>query len=285
MSLVLIIAALHEEAKPLIQHLGLKRDAAHPIPVFRGNDTVLAVTGIGKIKAATTAGYLAAKLSPKEVGLALNVGIAGAHPSMNTCIGRAYLIHKIVDAGMGREFFPDMLVRSNLPETSVTTFDRAVRLDASPDEPDPFAEPIDLVDMEASGFFQSISRFLPPHRVACLKVVSDFLRPDALTDASVESLIRARVAEIEAFIRAHRGLLEFPDDGLGPADRDWIQQASAHLKLTATQQHMLSDWVRVFRLQAGDDLPDFKIHGELPATTKQEGKKRLEQIRQALLPT
>ena len=61
----IIVTALRQEARPIIEALGLKQDnASRRIPVFSSSDILLVISGIGKLHAgiATTHGmHLAGK--------------------------------------------------------------------------------------------------------------------------------------------------------------------------------------------------------------------------------
>ncbi|MCB0340373.1 MAG: hypothetical protein KDD53_12250, partial [Bdellovibrionales bacterium] len=60
--MIAIVTALHCEAKPIIDHFGLKKDAqSHQFEVFLSDEYLLLISGVGKIKAAIGTTYLLAR--------------------------------------------------------------------------------------------------------------------------------------------------------------------------------------------------------------------------------
>jgi len=190
-----ILCALHCEAKPLIQRFGLKqRQDDTPFPIFANESAQLAVCGIGKIAAAGAVGWLGAHSSERSAWL--NIGIAGhAHHE----IGHAALAHSITDASSSRRFYPDIVHFKGLPTLGITTVDQPAA--TYPDN--------DLVEMEASGFYQSSQKFSTVDLIHCLKIVSDNTRnpPEKIDKGFVYDLISQSLPAIEALIEQIRSLI------------------------------------------------------------------------------
>ncbi|MDJ0761532.1 MAG: hypothetical protein QNJ97_00970 [Myxococcota bacterium] len=271
-----IIVALPSEARPFIDHFGLKKEPVLPsIDCFGNEDLLLAVSGIGKVRSAFAVGYTIAQFGQDALRYALNVGIAGAHPNSGANIGDLFLINKIVDTSSGRSFYPDMLLQTELNEKPVMTFDAPVMQPGS-DMPDET-----LVDMEASGFFEAASRCLPPHRLACMKIVSDHCDIAGLTKQKVESLMHPHVETVNAYLQQARA--SFGENGtIGLEEKRWIQALVAQLRLTVSQKHMLEDWVGQYLQTTGRHLPDVSELLRTPVATKGQGKDRLEHLRSLL---
>lgn len=179
--MLIIVSALHDEAAPMIEHLGLKRDIASKTHhVFLSEQCFAVISGVGKLRSAiaTTRAILEVKYGQdagrfeKTPILAANLGTCAARPGYrikNIEIGSLFLAHRIVDHASSRAFHPDILVDTALPSATLETFDLPVSSSAS------LAADSDLADMEAAGFYEAACAFLPPSSVFCFKVVSDIL--------------------------------------------------------------------------------------------------------------
>ncbi len=156
---MLLAIALHAEARPVIERYRLKQDASFALPVFRRNEVWLTVTGTGRMKSAIATTFLIAHVENGEHAVIFNLGIAGHTQKAGegpVKVGDRFLAHKITEQGTGRSFYPDLLARSPLAESALTTVDAPLdRADASGVEPG-------LVDMEAAGFYQAAAAFHPP---------------------------------------------------------------------------------------------------------------------------
>jgi hypothetical protein len=279
--MLFLTVALHPEARPFIARFRLRQDTGfHAVPVYRSDAVWLAVSGVGRVKAAVAAACLLARAPSLEAAVALNIGIAGSTRAPDAglaAVGDLFLIHKIVEQTTGRAFFPDMLIRADLPEAVLTTVDRPLDRAAG------MAVEEGLVDMEAAGFFQAVASFLPPHRIACLKIVSDFLETRRFDRAWVSRLVEARMDDIDRVIQRYETALAAERDVLEEAHRAALNGIRAALRLTAGQYKMLTDAARAYKLRNGTPLPDLSGCMEPPVSTKQEGKHRFEQLRRLLL--
>ena len=274
---IFLSAALRAEASALIRHFGLKSARSHNGPeLFEGDGVYLAVTGAGKIRAAAaTAAFLALR-ARRAPFVAINAGIAAASPDSELSLGGAYLVNKISDAADGRDDYPDMAVRTPLVETSLTTVDAPVAGEAGK------RYSSGAVDMEGSGFYRAAAMFLPPHRIACIKVISDHFTPRRVKAGEVREMITAVLPAVEETALAYR-------DGAAPKrsaaeflESDWVREAAAVLRLTVTQQRQLAKWVTVFYARGGAELPDLSPHQGATPESKAERNRRFEGLRTAL---
>lgn len=151
--------AIYPEAAPIAGSFGLKREAGMFGTLFSGSDAVLTVSGSGSVAMAAAAAETLSKYPPKAGDLAVNVGICGAPETYP--LGNCYRIHKITDAGTGRDFYPDILTASLFPEAPLTTY------------PAPCPAPETLSDMESSAFYETVSKAFAPDRIFLYKIVSD----------------------------------------------------------------------------------------------------------------
>lgn len=187
-----LVTALGAEARPLIEHFGLRRDKrARPFPIHRGDNMALVVSGVGKTLSAAATAYLWAT-GGEEEGAFLDLGIAGSRRA----VGEAVLAHTVVDRGSGRRWYPSMVLAPPCPLGSVVTVDRVER---DFDEPQGEDAESPLYEMEAAGFFATASRLATAELVHCLKIVSDGPgdEPEKTLDKHrIRELITARLDEI-----------------------------------------------------------------------------------------
>lgn len=276
-----VVAALHAEAGPLIAHFGLKQNThSRTIPVY-GNDTMtLAVSGVGKLKAAIATTYLLAQTPSPDETAAINIGIAGSTQDADAGpinIGDLFVIHKIVDHATGRESYPDILVGAGTAEAAVTTVDAPLdRTDAQP-----VAD--GLVDMEAAGFYQAAATFLPPHRIGCVKIVSDFLEVRRFKKTWISGLIERRLDRLEPIIQRYGTFADLRFDALQDEDYAVLDDIRRSLQLTVSQYRFLTDWATAHKLRTQGPLPDLTTHTQTVVTGKSEGKQHLERLRIILM--
>lgn len=280
---VLLAIALHAEARPVIERFRLKQDTSSGLPVFRRDEVWLIVTGAGSMKSAIATACLLTRLLNRverdEDTVLFNLGIAGHTQEEEegpVSVGDGFLANKITERSTGRSFFPDLLARTPLAESVVTTVERPLdRADAGTVEPG-------LADMEAAGFYQAAATFLPPHRIGCVKVVSDHLETRRFDKNRVSELIAGALDEFEATVAAYRSIDDGGPDVLTDADLQLVQDIRDRLRLTASRHRMLSDLARYYKLHTGSDLPDLTRFTQISVNTRQEGDAQFERLRDIL---
>ncbi len=156
-----IVTALLCEAKPVIAKYKLKKIAGdHPYQIYEKDEISLIVSGVGKAGSASATGYAhAIKASPKYSAW-LNIGMAG-HSSLETKTG--FLVNKIHDRSTDQTWFPPIVFEPPCVTDKLVTVDR----------PESEYKSVGGIDMEASGFYSTASRFTTSELVQCYKVVSD----------------------------------------------------------------------------------------------------------------
>ena len=233
----LIITALFPEAKPFIEQLKLKKDLSIKThQVFKNEDTALIISGIGAIKSAIATTLLISRYSDNRAQdpiALLSVGIAASSKEMP--IGEAYLINKISDQNTNTHYYPEMLLKSKTLETSLLTV-------SSPcsDFPKELS-PSTLIDMEASGTLQAASTFLSTEQIVVFKVISDHCSPTDIKKNNISPLISKHIETFcEKLNQTHQYLRENRPQHLPPEHNKILEQLTKHLKLTQSQQRMLS---------------------------------------------
>ena len=198
-----IFVALPCEAKSFIQAWHLKKQATkQPFATYSNTETVVVITGIGKIAMAAAVGYTMAQFSSRTPPIMLNVGIAGHRSEV---LGSCFLVDKITDAETNRRFYPQFAFNKScqtLPLISLSEADGEYADD-------------NLRDMEASAFYEIAIKFSSSELIHCLKIVSDNIesplgniREDIVTD-----MLATRVPEVEELLAVLISLKRsLPDD-------------------------------------------------------------------------
>ena len=232
-----IFTSLYPEAKPLIQALSLKKRATqthYQQFLSEEGDLSLTITGVGPMQAAAVTASVLTDYDAGAQDQLLSLGTAARltqceHSQRNEDpraqaespvtaeaarkdisderaerTASMYHIHRITDAATKRDFYPDMLLNTGLPEASLitgakllTAQDTWAQVDAQRDKKsrqgttddavqgtlaDRLAAPL-LYDMEAAAIYQAASMFLGPHQMNFLRIVTD----DGLTQEEMET--------------------------------------------------------------------------------------------------
>lgn len=221
--MIYIITALDAEAKPLCDYYRLKRDTALPYTLYRNEQMVLLVSGMGKTNALMAVSALLGWRVPGSGDIMINIGICGAPSDYR--IGEALLIHQIRDGE--RRYYPDILYTHPLRESSLVCVDEPQAM--------PYEHP---VDMESSAIFQSASRFFRLHQMAFMKIVSDHFTPENVIKEGAMELIRSHADTLDGVIQA-------------------LQSVQIDLSLFTDEERLLIDGLKgCFTKSQGDALED-----------------------------
>ena len=154
-----LVVALPSEARPFLDAFRLRANERHGgMRIYTGDGVRLVVTGIGKVAASASVGFLAAAFPDPAIWL--NVGIVG-HSSRR--VGDVLMVHAAEDRASGQTYYPPLVVEPPVVTSWLTTVDQP-ETDYSQDG---------AFDMEATGFFAAARRFQTAELVHSLKVVSD----------------------------------------------------------------------------------------------------------------
>ena len=176
-----IFTALYPEAKPLIQALSLKKRAAqthYQQFLSEEGDLSLTITGVGPLQAAAVTASVLTDFDAGASDQLLSLGTAAA---LTACPAFMYHVNKITEAVTMRDFYPDMLLNTGLPEASLITGAKLYTKQES-------GYAADLYDMEAAAVYQAASMFLGPHQMNFLRIVTD----DGLTQEEMETGMTVR---------------------------------------------------------------------------------------------
>ena len=207
-----IVSAFYKEVAPIIKHYKLKKQNT-PFEVFKNNEIIVIISGIGKLNSAIATTYL---LNNYKINFIINFGIAG---SATKQIGELFLINKI-----NSNLYPDILYSHNFNETYIECFDE-IKTDGN----------LNLVDMESEGFFKAATKFLALENIFLIKIVSDNLicfRPD---NNFMNNLIQPHLKKIINFIET----LEYKNQVL--FDNIYLENLVKTYKLSVSQKEILKN--------------------------------------------
>lgn len=157
--MILLTTATEVEARFAIQTLKLKKQQNPYCNIWKNEEIILVVSGIGKIKAASAIAYCFAITKP-EIKAAINFGLAG-HESLTP--GTTFLAHKITNSSSKASYYPGISFSFEGITCNLTSFDL------------PYCS-YELgggYDMEGAAFFETCLNFLPLDLIHSLKTVSD----------------------------------------------------------------------------------------------------------------
>jgi len=244
-----LVVALPCEAEPLIAHYRLKRRLREEaFPVYERDGLCLTVSGIGKTAMAAAVAYSHMALGAQRHAVWVNIGVAGHRTH---AIGHACLAHKITDADSGRRWYPPLVFQPACASEHVCTVARP-----KSGYPDPV-----LYDMEASGFYETATRFSTSELVQCVKIVSDNMSSPAeqISARQVAELIDSQVSFIDELLQQLRTLAEPLHEQEPPLLEPFIER----WHFTVQQQRQLKRLLQHWAILAPAEPPHIRDLGAL----------------------
>lgn len=272
----LIVAALYCEAKPLITYFKLKRDTTiDRCEIYCSEDICVIISGTGIIHSAASTAFLIASRNGNGIAGILNMGICGALP-VNTELGSPIIFNKIVNTTSGKVFYPDMFLSSGIAEGTLHSFSHRISKEKCIGD-------IKFVDMEAAGFMEASLMYLPPHKIYCLKVISDHLDVEKLETTNVSNIIRQNLPIIENLIKDSTGFEDSKALRLTDKDIDLLNDMSLGLKLSTTMKYQLKELFLQYLIHTGNNLSlALEKYKGMEVKSKNEGKIILNELRGVL---
>ena len=256
------------ESRPLRRALVLRGEPGCPFPVFLGESHLLVQSGTGAPASAAATAWAMAKFP--GISDAVNLGFAGALPERFP-LHSWVRAHSVRDQASGRLYLPDILDQHSFAEGPLLTVGKVQREAVFPGG---------LVDMEGSGFALAARRFLPAHRIALLKWISD-AQDGAVDRDGLEAAFAASISDILPFLQPDEGAGNSPSAAAEAAEA-LAGEVEAGLRLTVTQRGYLRRWIRGYCARGGDPAAVRRLlPGSLPAT-KSGNKMVFEEVRRAL---
>jgi hypothetical protein len=218
------------EALPLVDLWRLERSQSEPFRLFEGEGRRLAVSGVGKERAAQATRWLAGPgIDPRTVWL--DVGLCG-HPSLS--VGEIRAAHRVVDAVSGDAWYPPAVVPFPCGSMELRTVSRPERV---------YRDDVGY-DMEAAGFLAAARKVATAELVQVVKVVSDNREapPRGFRPSEVADLVRPHAPAVDRFVEGLRELAtELPAK---PEPDELFEALVARVHFTISRRRRLRDLLR-----------------------------------------
>lgn len=272
---VVIITALMPEAAPLIEAWGLKPLRGDPLlerfQTHHANGVYLAVSGIGKLKAATCTSTVLSRIPQSEEPIVVNLGIAGSAPTTGAR-GELILVNKVRDIATNTRFYPDIILRHSLKEGSLETHDAPVTEGCTVPG---------LVDMEGAGFMQAATMLVAPTSILVLKVISDLCDGERISPQTAGILIRSALPALTEVITTWRTELS-PAPTLSQEERALLSESLARVHLSATQTFEIERIVNACKAQGLPWRETLHAFSQREVSTKQRAKEIFSELQRTL---
>lgn len=232
--MVYIFCAFYGECSGLIKHYNLKKrqtDKYYRFDVFENENQPVRIilTGQGSVMAAAALSGAASFFGIKAEDAIINVGTcAGDYEP-----GQVFICNKITEEATGRTFYPDMILRSGMPERELVTAPVVIRKSIH-EYANKDSHNMALYDMEAAAIYQAANLYVGPHRMGFVKVVSDNGDIEGLTPDFIKGLMAEAVDEIASYVD-----MFVTDAGNWHNDRlDAFDKLNSGKNSSIQQQHM-----------------------------------------------
>ena len=282
--MVYVFCAFYGECSGLIKHYNLKKrqtDKYYRFDVFENENQPVRIilTGQGSVMAAAAVSGAASFFGIKAEDAIINVGTcAGDYEP-----GQVFICNKITEEATGRTFYPDMILRSSLPERELVTAPVVIRKSiheyVNKDSYD-----MVLYDMEAAAIYQAANLYVGPHRMGFVKVVSDNGDIEGLTPDFIKGLMAEAVDEIASYVDMF--VADTHDMCRAEESTQFTNQLCKDLHCSKVMENQVRQLIKYLSLEGTDYMTYInKLYdeGRLPAHDKKNGKVCLDEIKRELL--
>ena len=282
--MVYVFCAFYGECSGLIKHYNLKKrqtDKYYRFDVFENENQPVRIilTGQGSVMAAAALSGAASFFGIKAEDAIINVGTcAGDYEP-----GQVFICNKITEEATGRTFYPDMILRSNLPERELVTAPVVIRKSIH-EYANKDSHNMVLYDMEAAAIYQAANLYVGPHRMGFVKVVSDNGDIEGLTPDFIKGLMAEAVDEIASYVDMF--VTDTHDMCRAEESTQFTNQLCKDLHCSKVMENQVRQLIKYLSLEGTDYMTYInKLYneGRLPAHDKKNGKVCLDEIKRELL--
>ena len=282
--MVYVFCAFYGECSGLIKHYNLKKrqtDKYYRFDVFENENQPVRIilTGQWSVMAAAAVSGAASFFGIKAEDAIINVGTcAGDYEP-----GQVFICNKITEEATGRTFYPDMILRSGLPERGLVTVPVVINK--------PIHEYVNkdshnmaLYDMEAAAIYQAANLYVGPHRIGFVKVVSDNGDIEGLTPDFIKKLMAEAVDEIASYVDMF--VTDTHDMCRAEESTQFTNQLCKDLHCSKVMENQVRQLIKYLSLEGTDYMTYINRlydEGRLPAHDKKNGKVCLDEIKRELL--
>ena len=237
------------------------------------------LTGQGSVMAAAALSGAASFFGIKAEDAIINVGTCAG----NYEPGQVFICNKITEEATGRTFYPDMILRSNLPERELVTAPVVIRKSIH-EYANKDSHNMVLYDMEAAAIYQAANLYVGPHRMGFVKVVSDNGDIEGLTPDFIKGLMAEAVDEIASYVDMF--VTDTHDMCRAEESTQFTNQLCKDLHCSKVMENQVRQLIKYLSLEGTDYMTYInKLYneGRLPAHDKKNGKVCLDEIKRELL--
>ena len=282
--MVYVFCAFYGECSGLIKYYNLKKrqtDKYYRFDVFENENQPVRIilTGQGSVMAAAAVSGAASFFGIKAEDAIINVGTCAG----NYEPGQVFICNKITEEATGRTFYPDMILRSGLPERELVTVPVVIHK--------PIHEYVNkdshnmaLYDMEAAAIYQAANLYVGPHRIGFVKVVSDNGDIEGLTPDFIKKLMAEAVDEIASYVDMF--VTDTHDMCRAEESTQFTNQLCKDLHCSKVMENQVRQLIKYLSLEGTDYMTYINRlydEGRLPAHDKKNGKVCLDEIKRELL--
>tara|TARA_B100001175_G_scaffold317040_1_gene332623 strand:+ start:250 stop:840 length:591 start_codon:yes stop_codon:yes gene_type:complete len=188
----IIITALQDEAKPIIDFYNLSRDKKQSdLKVYVNNKYSLLITGVGRKKVIDTLPIYLERVYNSD-SILINIGIAGGSP-YSTEIGKMYFIEKLSSEFSKSKYFFAIKDGIDIDKIGLITVEKNIYKNDN----NIYKE---LVDMEAAVITETAIKYFDVSKIKILKIVSDHMNITDWSNLNIKKLIRTKLDSISNII-------------------------------------------------------------------------------------
>lgn len=302
--MVYIFVAFYAEAKNIIAHYDLKRQAKQPgigFDVFANERIRLVITGTGEINAAAAVGNIGGAYAITAADPIVNIGSCACMECEHSHNRGVFLGNKLTEEATGRTFYPDMLIKSELEECEIITVLKPVTSEEASHANTRNEAQVNVktvYDMEAAAIYQAASLFTGPHNIHFIKVVSD--SGEKIGQSTIQQVFEENNAAICRYIDdlagagAAENTMAVNDENtdntaysnISKSDMNMCEKIIADMrcsKVMGDQLRQLIKYCSLSGIDYGTVIDGFYKEGKLPCNSKRDGKVCLEELKQRLI--
>ncbi|SFR91688.1 hypothetical protein [Anaeromicropila populeti] len=281
--MIYISTAFYQEASPMIQAFSLnKLSQFSKYQVFGNEHFTLFITNPGPIASCIGSTYVLSGQRPEATDLFVNLGICGCTDT-TIPIGTPCLCTQINESLTGRVFYPDVLFSHPFLECCLETHPGNI----SDNSQITSNAGTTLVDCEAASLYQSAQLFFQIHQMLFIKIVSDYLEPQSVTDIHVRSCIECNLTAVFQWLENIQQSMQTAcaNSLLDVESIPEFHLLASQLKLSATMKAQLKQLLNYSQLKGKDtgQLLSLCLEKTAQCNTKLEGKNYFEQFKQQLI--
>lgn len=277
-----IFCALYIEAKPLIEHLQLKKTFC-----IKGHDSFmnvdasirLTITGSGKINACSSVARVLETCHADTVVLSY-----GSCAYLNEVHEDVYIAHRIGDIDTCLCFYPDVLYQTGIQECTFLSGSRLLSTKTNPRESiicqndlkqqlltiQQQLQDVCVYDTETSAIYETCNQFLGPHQIYCVRFPTD-------TDASkvnIDDICKKSEAVYAKVERLITILVERKQQNITESIEETNIRIAfeQHIYATKAMQQQIQQMIKYCKIMGIEYMQFMQMYMQLEVTSKQEGK-------------